>query len=148
MTLQKQVMECQEMEQRQRELQRNINFYKEQQEQLQSKKENQIKKILEQIKPEVKLNILFHFSELINKTKSFMLRIFNPIGAMLWTRCVRRQDKFPKLLALDEIAMIMVSSIPFLWDYIDDKCIRPSTIFRNFLWYVGIGNRATFPDLV
>ena len=54
MTLQKQVMECQEMEQKQRELQRNINFYKEQQEKLQSKQENQIKKILEQIKPEVK----------------------------------------------------------------------------------------------
>ena len=67
MTLQKQVMECQEMEQKQRELQRNINFYKEQQEKLQSKQENQIKKILEQIKPEVKLNILFHFSELIYK---------------------------------------------------------------------------------
>ena len=60
MSLQKQVMECQELEHRQRELQRNIDFYKEQQEKIQSEKENQIKKILEQIKPEVKLEILFN----------------------------------------------------------------------------------------
>ena len=60
MSLQKQVMECQELEHRQRELQRNIDFYKEQQEKIQSEKENQIKKILEQIKPEVKLKILFY----------------------------------------------------------------------------------------
>jgi len=67
MTLQKQVMECQELEQRQRELQKNINFYKEQQEKIQSEKENQIKKILEQIKPEVKIGNLIwrHCFELI-----------------------------------------------------------------------------------
>lgn len=52
MSIQKQVMECQELEKRQRELQMNINFYKEQNEKLQSKKENQIQLFLEQIKPE------------------------------------------------------------------------------------------------
>ena len=54
MNLQKQVKECQELEQRQRELQMNINFYKEQNEKLQSEKENQIQLILKQIQPEVR----------------------------------------------------------------------------------------------
>jgi len=52
MNLQKQVKECQELEQRQRELQMNINFYKEQNAKLQSEKENQIQLILKQIQPE------------------------------------------------------------------------------------------------
>ena len=47
MTLQKQVMECQELEARQRELQVQVK-------KIQSEKENQIRKILEQIKPEVR----------------------------------------------------------------------------------------------
>ena len=47
MTLQKQVMECQELEARQRELQMQVT-------KIQSEKENQIRKILEQIKPKVK----------------------------------------------------------------------------------------------
>ena len=47
MTLQKQVMECQELEARQRELQMQVT-------KIQSEKENQIRKILEQIKPEVR----------------------------------------------------------------------------------------------
>ena len=47
MTLQKQVMECQELEARQRELQVQVK-------KIQSEKENQIRKILEQIKPKVR----------------------------------------------------------------------------------------------
>ena len=47
MTLQKQVMECQELEARQRELQMQVT-------KIQSEKENQIRKILEQIKPKVR----------------------------------------------------------------------------------------------
>ena len=47
MTIQKQVMECQELEARQRELQVQVK-------KIQSEKENQIRKILEQIKPKVR----------------------------------------------------------------------------------------------
>ena len=47
MTLQKQVMECQELEARQRDLQLQVK-------KIQSEKENQIRKILEQIKPKVR----------------------------------------------------------------------------------------------
>ena len=43
------------------------------------------------------------------------------MDTMLWTRCVRRQEKFPKLLALEEIAKIMVSSIS--WVYSDDSSL-------------------------
>ena len=32
------------------------------------------------------------------------------MDTMLWTRCVRLQEKFFKLLAQEEIVMIMVSS--------------------------------------
>ena len=59
MTLQKQVMECQELEQRQRETQMKINFYSQQNEKLQSEKENLTKNILEQIRPEVRISIYF-----------------------------------------------------------------------------------------
>ena len=53
MTLQKQVLECEQLEQRQRQLQMNINFYSAEKDKLQSKKENLTKEILEQIRPEV-----------------------------------------------------------------------------------------------
>ena len=59
MTLQKQVMECQELEQRQRETQMKINFYSQQNEKLQSEKEYLTKNILEQIRPEVRISIYF-----------------------------------------------------------------------------------------
>ena len=53
MTLQKQVFECEQLEERQRQLQMNINFYSAEKEKLQSEKENLTKTILEQIRPEV-----------------------------------------------------------------------------------------------
>ena len=57
MTLQKQVMECQELEARQRELQ--VQVIK-----IQSEKENQIRKILEQIKPEVR-TLKYYFTVIL-----------------------------------------------------------------------------------
>ena len=54
MTLQKQVMECQELEARQRELQMQVTKN-------QSEKENQIRKILEQIKPKVR-SLRYYFT--------------------------------------------------------------------------------------
>ena len=57
MTLQKQVMECQELEARQRELQVQVK-------KIQSEKENQIRKILEQIKPEVR-TLKYYFTVIL-----------------------------------------------------------------------------------
>ena len=57
MTLQKQVMECQELEARQRDLQLQVK-------KIQSEKENQIRKILEQIKPEVR-TLKYYFTVIL-----------------------------------------------------------------------------------
>ena len=57
MTIQKQVMECQELEARQRELQVQVK-------KIQSEKENQIRKILEQIKPEVR-TLKYYFTVIL-----------------------------------------------------------------------------------
>ena len=76
-----------------------------------------------------------------------MSRIFHPTRAMLWTQCVRHQEKFPRFLAHAEIAMIMVSSA-HSGLYLDSifetfglilKCIRPNDILGTSYGTSGLG---------